>query len=139
MKKTIILCFAILGLCFCSMAHPVDQETAKVVASKFMRSVDIQLVTTYSTDNGDAAFYIFNTSDGFVIVAADDSETPIIQLASLGSDVSFHLFSDVEELHALFDHRHALLSGIGGHTSGLAEFLQFLYLKHSEHPLSVSV
>ena len=78
MKRIIILCFAVLGLYFCSMAHPVDLETAKAFASKFMRSTDIQLVSTYITDKNIAAFYVFNTADGFIIVSADDCETPII-------------------------------------------------------------
>ena len=78
MKRIIALCFAIIGLCCCTMAHPVDQETAKDIAVKFMGANDVQLSTTYMTDNDAAAFYVFNTPDGFVIVAADDCETPII-------------------------------------------------------------
>ena len=78
MKRTIILCFAVLGLCFCAMAHPVDLQTAQSVASKFMGSNNVQLSTTYTTDSNVTAFYVFNTPDGFVIVSADDCETPII-------------------------------------------------------------
>ena len=84
MKRIIILCFAVLGLYFCSMAHPVDLETAKAFASKFMRSTDIQLVSTYITDKNIAAFYVFNTADGFIIVSADDCETPIIGYSQEG-------------------------------------------------------
>ena len=78
MKRNIILCFAVLGLCFCAMAHPVDLQTAQSVAVKFMGSNNVQLSTTYTTDSNVAAFYVFNTNDGFVIVSADDCETPII-------------------------------------------------------------
>ena len=78
MKRIIILCFAIIGLCCYAMALPVDQETAKAIASKFMVTNNVQLSTTYTTDSNVAAFYVFNTSDGFVIISADDCETPII-------------------------------------------------------------
>lgn len=78
MKRIIILCFAIIGLCCYAMALPVDQETAKAIASKFMVTNNVQLSTTYTTDSNVAAFYVFNTNDGFVIISADDCETPII-------------------------------------------------------------
>ena len=60
------------------MAHPVDQETAKDIAVKFMGTNNVRLSTTYSTGDDAAAFHVFNTPDGFVIVSADDCETPII-------------------------------------------------------------
>ena len=78
MKRIITLCFAIIGLCCYAMALPVDQETTKAIASKFMGTNNVQLSTTYTTDSNVAAFYVFNTNDGFVIVSADDCETPII-------------------------------------------------------------
>ena len=62
-------------------ANPVDMRAARDVAVKFMNANaktpvrgidDLQLVATYSISRGDAAFYIFNTSNGFVIVSADD-------------------------------------------------------------------
>ena len=77
MKKTLLL-FALLGLFLGSFARPIDLETAKVIASKFMRTHDLQVSATYPTDKTTPAFYVFNTTDGFVIVAADDCETPII-------------------------------------------------------------
>ena len=78
MKRIITLCFAIIGLCCCAMAHPVDQETAKDIAVKFMGTNNVRLSTTYSIGDDVAAFYVFNTEDGFVIVSANDCETPII-------------------------------------------------------------
>lgn len=39
---------------------------------------DLQLVTTYNISRGDVAFYVFNTSNGFVIISADDCATPIL-------------------------------------------------------------
>ena len=43
-----------------------------------MGTSDLQLAATYRTEQGASAFHVFNTSDGFVIVSADDCETPII-------------------------------------------------------------
>ena len=76
--KTLFLSFAIFGLFHSSFAHPVDLETARSVATKFMGTKDLQLSATYTTDKSKAAFYVFNTTDGFIIVSADDCETPII-------------------------------------------------------------
>ncbi len=59
-------------------AHPVDQETAKTIAFKFMGTNDLQFSTTYWTENNEAALYVFNTKNGFIIIAADDCETPIV-------------------------------------------------------------
>lgn len=78
MKKFIILLVAVMGSFLIATAHPVSQEMAKMVASRFMRTNDLQLVSAYKTDKNVTAFYIFNTTDGFVIVSADDCETPII-------------------------------------------------------------
>ena len=76
--KVFILITTTVGLFLGVSAHPVDQETARAVASKFMKTTDMTTAATYSTSNGTPALFIFNTTDGFVIVAADDCETPII-------------------------------------------------------------
>ena len=78
MKKSFLLSLVIFGFFLASTARPVSLQTAQSVASRFMGTNDLQLVTTYLTDKATPAFYVFNTSDGFVIVAADDCETPII-------------------------------------------------------------
>ena len=93
MKKHLFIIFAIFGLLLSSTAHPVDLQTAQSIAANFMATNDLQLVSTYQTAKNNAAFYIFNTTDGFVIVSADyifnttdgfvivsadDCETPII-------------------------------------------------------------
>ena len=78
MKRTLLICIAIFGLILGSFAHPVDLQTAKTIATKFTGANELQLATTYQTDKNIAAVYVFNTTDGFVIVSADDCETPII-------------------------------------------------------------
>ena len=78
MKKVLFLHIAILGFYLCSIARPVDQKTAQNIAAKFMETSNLQLAATYRTERGASAFHVFNTADGFVIVSADDCETPII-------------------------------------------------------------
>ena len=78
MKRLIFLLVAVMGLFFTITAHPITRETAKDIASKFMETNDLHLVSIYKTDRNDTAFFVFNTTDGFVIVSADDCETPII-------------------------------------------------------------
>ena len=78
MKRIYLLCIAILGLALCSIATPVDQATAKSIASKFMGTNELQLATTYRTESNLAALFVFNTLDGYVIVSANDCETPIV-------------------------------------------------------------
>ena len=92
-KKTLAL--LAVALCFSAVlkANPVDLQTARQVAVKFvnanakmpLRGVqDLQLATTYHTESGDAAFHIFNTPNGFVIVSADDCATPILGYSDEG-------------------------------------------------------
>ena len=78
MKRILLLAIIILSWTIPSTAHPVDQATAKAVAIKFMGTRDLILSATYQTDLNVPAFYIFNTTNGFVIVSADDCETPVI-------------------------------------------------------------
>ena len=78
MKKFILLLTAVFGMVVMAISHPVSQEMAKMVAARFMKTNDLHLVSAYKTDKNVTAFYVFNTTDGFVIVSADDCETPII-------------------------------------------------------------
>ena len=94
MKKRILtLMLLFVAATFAAEANPVDLRTAREVAVKFMnansevplRSADdLRLVKTYNISRGDAAFYIFNTPNGFVIVAADDCATPILGYSDEG-------------------------------------------------------
>ena len=73
-------------------ANPVDMQTAREIGAKFvngstaMRTTanNLRHVTTYRTDNNVAAFYVFNMSNGFVIVAADDCSIPILAYSEEG-------------------------------------------------------
>lgn len=78
MKKALLLCIVVFGLFLITTARPVERQTAESIAAKFMGTKDLQIAATYHTKHGIAAFYVFNTTEGFVIVSADDCETPII-------------------------------------------------------------
>jgi hypothetical protein len=78
MKRISLLFIALFGLILSTTARTVDLQTAQSIAVKFMGASDAQLVSNYRTDKGVSALYVFNISDGYVIVSADDCETPII-------------------------------------------------------------
>ena len=61
MKKSFLFSLAIFGFFLASIARPVSLKTAQSIAVKFMGASDAQLVSTYRTDNGVSAFYVFNT------------------------------------------------------------------------------
>ena len=84
MKRIILLSIAVFGLTLCSMATPINQTTAKAIAAKFMEANNLQLATTYRMESNAAALYVFNTPNGFIIVSADDCETPIIGYSNEG-------------------------------------------------------
>jgi hypothetical protein len=78
---------------FAAEANPIDMTTAREVAMKFMNAnakaplrgeEDLQLVTIYNISRGDAAFYVFNTPNGFVIVSANDCASPILGYSNEG-------------------------------------------------------
>ena len=82
--KNKILLVLLLATALAAKANPVDLRTAREVAVKFMNAnakvplrgtEDLQLVTTYSTESNVAAFHIFNTPNGFVIVSASTLTT----------------------------------------------------------------
>ena len=86
------LLFLLLSAPSWTNANPVSERLAREVGAKFISvntamrvaSEDLQLVTTYRTANDEAAFHIFNTPNGFVIVSADDCATPILGYSEEG-------------------------------------------------------
>ncbi len=93
MIPKLALLLVLLTSTFGMNANPIDMSTARQVGIKFMnantnvplRNVNqIQLVTTYNISRGDAAFHIFNTPNGFVIVAADDCAMPVLGYSDEG-------------------------------------------------------
>ncbi len=90
-KRTLLLCLLFAAL-FVANANPVDQNSAKEIGAKFLTAsvgmrastADLTLAKTYRMDNGDAAFYVFSTLNGFVIVSAQDVATPILGYSDEG-------------------------------------------------------
>ena len=83
----------LMAATFAAEANPVDVNTAREIAVKFVNAnvktllqgaEDLQLVTTYRTESNDAAFHVFNTPNGFVIVSADDCATPVLGYSDEG-------------------------------------------------------
>ncbi len=93
MKRSFTLLAFLLAIVVAAKANPVDVQQARQVAANYVNANlatrvasgnDLQLVSTYRTSNGTAAFYVFNMSEGFVIVAADDCATPILGYSEKG-------------------------------------------------------
>lgn len=90
-KRTLLLCLLFAAL-FVANANPVDQNSAKEIGAKFLTAsvgmrastADLTLAKTYRMDNGDAAFYVFSTLNGFVIVSAQDVAMPILGYSDEG-------------------------------------------------------
>lgn len=83
-KRRFLFFLACIGWCFGTTAHPVDLATAKSIAAHFMNTDNVLLSATYRTEGLNPALYVFNTDDGFVIIAADDNETPIVAYSHEG-------------------------------------------------------
>ena len=73
-----------------AMAGTVNRQQAREAAAQFALKKGAQLGTEPFTVRGrrvqaaDQPLYIFNTTDGFVIVAADECETPIVAYSHEG-------------------------------------------------------
>ena len=92
-KRILAFTMLLTATVFAAQANPVDQRTAREAATKFVNantkvslrgSDELQLATTYHINRSDAAFYIFNMANGFVIVAADDCAIPILGYSDEG-------------------------------------------------------
>ena len=93
MKKLILLSLVVLMGMTTLNARPVDAARAKEIGQRFaqanfnsnLRSNELQLVYTGSSNRGEACFYAFNAGDeGFVIVSADDRFRPIVGYSDEG-------------------------------------------------------
>ena len=103
-------------------ANPVDRNLAREVGAKFIKvntplksatENDMQWVTTYRTSNDVAAFHVFNTPKGFVIVAADDCAHPILgyseeshfDINNIPVQMQAYLSGFVEQMEYGIEHR----------------------------------
>ena len=81
MKKYIIL-FALVVLNISHntelFAKPIDLETAKILGSNFLKQPVTEAKTGDALQSNETAYYILQSENGFVIIAADDAVSPII-------------------------------------------------------------
>ena len=93
MMKKLLLAFALALFAGQIIASPVDVITAKSLGVKFLKTnvlsarsiTDVELAYTLKSVNDTPYLYIFNYSDGFVIVAADDCAYPILAVSDEGA------------------------------------------------------
>lgn len=88
-RNTAVLWLILFGFVSILKADPVDVEKARAVALTQLRKVtgdNVRLRSASTLDvayeakmeNGQTAFYIINSNDGFVIVSGDDRVTPVL-------------------------------------------------------------
>ncbi len=101
MKKLFTL-LAMTALWCASYAGPVDEPTARIAATKFLKekgaATDLKLAYKASSANGTNTtnainyFYVFNSAtNGFVIVSADDDVVPVLGYSTTGSFDAAHI------------------------------------------------
>ena len=92
-RKLFVILALILGITTLQ-AKPVDVAKAQRLGRNFVQHKalfaknkvqDLQLAYTQRADNGMATLYVFNFDGGYVIVAADDSSSPILGYSDQGN------------------------------------------------------
>ena len=92
-SKLLVILALFLGIATLQ-AKPVDVAKAQRLGLSFAQHKalfaknmvqDLQLAYTYRADNGMATMYVFNFDGGYVIVAADDSSSPILGYSDEGN------------------------------------------------------
>ena len=93
MRRNILAILALLLGITVMQAKPVDVSKAQRLGLNFIQhkamfaknSVqNLDLAYTFSTESGMATAYVFNFDEGFVVVAADDSYSPILGYSGCG-------------------------------------------------------
>lgn len=107
MKKILLLFFALIVVMATVMARPVDQATARKVATTYLQSVtgknyvvgDLQSQTLFHE------FYVFTLSSekGFVLVSADDCVMPVLGYSESSPFVVEGMPSHVMEWLQMYD------------------------------------
>ena len=102
MKKSLVFAAVVLLAAVQMAAAPVDAQTARAKASQFITRIasdgrhkapamasDIRLVLTQASkaDASQAAYYIFNTSDSYIIVSGDDRAREVLAYGDRPLDI----------------------------------------------------
>ena len=87
MKKSLLTMFVSLFSIILAVAAPVDEQKARQLASDFLNNMtshgtrsgnsELTRAVTGVADGNDAAIYVFNSDNSFVIISADD-RTPAV-------------------------------------------------------------
>ena len=94
MRRNLLVILALVLGIATLQAKPVDMGTAQRLGRIFIQhkamfakyaANELDLAYTYRADDGTATMYVFNFDGGFVIVAADDSSSPILGYSDRGS------------------------------------------------------
>ena len=82
MKKYLLSAYLVLFSFLLTMAAPVDEQSARKIASDFLRSKmphvtrsasgELTRAVTGIADGDNAGIYVFNADGGFVVISADD-------------------------------------------------------------------
>lgn len=116
----------------------VTADEARAVGLRFLNANtsqtrgagDLQMATAYRTTQGDTAFYVFNTANGFVMVAADRCATPILGYSDEGpfnaSNVPIQMQSYLQGFVEQIRVRHRSSDGRGcDHSTAVAGGIEF--------------
>ena len=121
-KRFLIVLILLFASVVSTKASPVTLHLAREIVAKFINAnTHIKIadgsmlnhVATYRTEMGADAFYVFNVTDGFVIVAADDCAMPILgyssesqfDLDNLPIQLETYLSDFVEQIQYGIEHR----------------------------------
>ena len=93
MKKSLLTTLVYLFSIVLAVSAPVDEQKARKLASDFLRSkmpatrsvsTNLTRAVTGVVDGPDAAVYVFNTDNAFVIISGDDSTMPVLGYCDKG-------------------------------------------------------
>ena len=93
MKKSVFTTLVYLFSVLLTVAAPIDEQSARKLAGDFLRgkmsatrssNTSLTRAITGVVDGPDAAIYVFNADDAFVIVSGDDSTLPVLGYSDKG-------------------------------------------------------
>ena len=93
MKKSLLTTLVYLFSIVLAVSAPVDEQKARKLASDFLRSkmpatrsvsANLTRAVTGVVDGPDAAVYVFNTDNAFVIISGDDNTMPVLGYSDNG-------------------------------------------------------
>lgn len=93
MKKSLLTTLLYLFSIVLAVSAPVDEQKARKLASDFLRSkmpatrsvsANLTRAVTGVVDGPEAAVYVFNTDNAFVIISGDDNTMPVLGYSDNG-------------------------------------------------------